>query len=159
MSTVKPLDAFRYRNFRLFWSGQLISLIGTWMHHTAQGWLVFKLTDSPFYLGLTGMAASSPILLFTLAGGVLADRYPKRNIILVAPVVIMCLTLTLALLVATGNVRVWHVLVLAFLIGSANAVEIPARQSFLIELVGKESLLNAIALNSTAFRPVFLSMH
>ncbi|MBI5664286.1 MAG: MFS transporter, partial [Nitrospirae bacterium] len=151
MKAVHPLAALRHRNFRLFWTGQLISLIGTWMHQTAQSWLVFKLTDSPFFLGLAGMAASAPILLFTLAGGVLADRHPKKNIILLSNVVIMFLALTLAVLVAAGAVNVWHVLILSFLIGSANAFEIPARQSFIIELVGKEDLLNGIALNSSAF--------
>jgi MFS family permease len=151
MKTFRPLAALRHRNYRLFWTGQLISLIGTWMHQTAQGWLVFKLTDSPFFLGLAGMVASAPILLFTLAGGVLADRHPKKNIILLSNIVIMFLALTLAILVAAGAVNVWHVLVLSFLIGSVNAFEIPARQSFIIELVGKEDLLNGIALNSSAF--------
>ncbi len=151
MKAIRPLAALRHRNYRLFWTGQLISLIGTWMHQTAQGWLVFKLTDSPFFLGLTGMVASAPILLFTLAGGVLADRHPKKNIILLSNIVVMFLALTLAVLVATGAVNVWHVLVLSFLIGSVNAFEIPARQSFIIELVGKEDLLNGIALNSSAF--------
>lgn len=151
MKAFRPLAALSHRNYRLFWTGQLISLTGTWMHQTAQGWLVFKLTDSPFFLGLAGMAASAPILLFTLAGGVLADRHPKRNIILLSNIVVMFLALTLAVLVAAGAVNIWHILILSFLIGSANAFEIPARQSFIIELVGKEDLLNGIALNSSAF--------
>lgn len=151
MKSFRPLAALRHRNFRLFWTGQLISLTGTWMHQTAQGWLVFKLTDSPFFLGLAGMAASAPILLFTMAGGVIADRHPKRNIMLLSNTVVMFLALLLAVLVAAGTVNVWHVLILAFLIGSMNAFEIPARQAFIIELVGREDLLNGIALNSSAF--------
>ena len=121
------------------------------MHQTAQGWLVYELTGSPFFLGLAGTAASAPILLFTLAGGVLADRYPKRKIMLAAYIILMALTLTLTVLVATSVVNIRYVLILAFLIGSVLAFEIPARQSFIIELVGKEDLLNGIALNSTAF--------
>jgi len=148
---LNAFSALRHRNFRLFWFGQLISLTGTWMHQAAQGWLVFKLTNSPFYLGLAGTAFSAPVLLFTLAGGVMADRHSKRKIMLVAHTTLMFLSLALAILVATGIVTVWHVLVLAFLIGTVHAIEIPARQSFLIEMVGKEDLLNAIALNSSAF--------
>ncbi|KPK00971.1 MAG: hypothetical protein AMK71_07315, partial [Nitrospira bacterium SG8_35_4] len=151
MQSVHPFAALKQRNFRLFWIGQIISLTGAWMHQAAQGWLVYKLTDSPFYLGLAGTAASAPILLFTLAGGVLVDRYSKRNIMLLAHAVLMLLALALALLVLTGTVAVWHVLLIAFLIGSVHAIEIPTRQSFLIELVGRENLLNAIALNSSAF--------
>ncbi|MDH4028695.1 MAG: MFS transporter [Nitrospirota bacterium] len=151
MDTPHAFSALRHRNFRLFWFGQLISLTGTWMHQAAQGWLVFKLTNSPFYLGLAGTAFSAPVLLFTLAGGVMADRHSKRKIMLAAHTALMFLSLALAILVATGMVTVWHVLVLAFLIGTVNALEIPARQSFLIEMVGKENLMNAIALNSSAF--------
>jgi MFS family permease len=151
MKSLQPFAALRHRNFRLFWIGQIISLTGTWMHQAAQGWLVFKLTNSPFFLGLAGTAASSPILLFTLAGGVIADRHPRRNIMLTAHIILMVLTLTLAVLVATEVVNIWHVLIVAFLIGTVHAFEIPARQSFIIELVGKEDLLNGIALNSSAF--------
>ena len=151
MKSFQAFASLRHRNFRLFWIGQLITLTGSWMNQTAQGWLVYDLTGSPFFLGLAGTAASAPILLFTLAGGVLADRYPKRKIMLAAYIALMALALTLAVLVATGVVNIRHVLILAFLTGSALAIEIPARQSFLIELVGKDDLLNGIALNSTAF--------
>jgi len=151
MKSFKPFSALTYRNFRLFWFGQMISLSGTWMHSAAQGWLVFKLTNSPFYLGLAGSALSMPILLFTMAGGVAADRFFKRNIILTAQIILMFLTLLLAIMVSTGIVTVWHVLVISFLIGTANSFEIPARQSFFVEMVGKENLMNAIALNSAAF--------
>jgi len=148
---LKPLAALTYRNFRLFWIGQIISLTGTWMHSAAQGWLVFKLTDSPFFLGLAGSALSMPLLLFTMAGGIAADRFFKRNIILTAQIILMFLVLILAVLVSTGIVNVWHVLAISFLIGTANSFEIPARQSFFVEIVGKENLMNAIALNSAAF--------
>ncbi len=107
-------SALTYRNYRLFWFGQIISLTGTWMHSAGQGWLVLKLTDSPFYLGVVGSAASMPILLFTLAGGVLADRFPKRKILLTAQTILMFLAFTLAVLVSTGTVTVWHVPVLCF---------------------------------------------
>lgn len=121
------------------------------MHTAAQGWLVLKLTDSPFYLGLVGTAMSMPILLFTLAGGVAADRFPKRKILLTTQIILMILAFTLAVIVTTGVVTVWHVLVIAFLIGTTAAFDIPSRQSFLIEMVGKKDLINAIALNSSAF--------
>jgi MFS family permease len=121
------------------------------MHQAAQSWLVYELTNSPFYLGLAGTAASAPILLFTLAGGVIADRHPKRKIILTAHIILMVLAVTLTVLVATGIANVWHVLILAFCIGTVHAFEIPTRQSFIIELVGKEDLLNGIALNSISF--------
>ncbi len=151
MKSFRLFSALTYRNFRLFWLGQLISLTGTWMHSVGQGWLVLKLTDSPFYLGLVGSAASMPILLFSLIGGVAADRFPKRKILLTTQTILMFLALTLAILVSTEIVTVWYVLTLAFFIGIVNAFDIPTRQSFFIEMVGKESLLNAIALNSAAF--------
>jgi MFS family permease len=151
MKSIKPLESLRHRNFRLFWIGQVISLTGTWMHQAAQGWLVFQLTGSPFFLGLAGTAASAPILLFALAGGVIADRHPKRYIILSAHILLMVLSMILTILVATDTINIWLVLSLAFIIGTVHAFEIPARQSFIIEMVGKESLMNAIALNSSAF--------
>ena len=151
MRIYHAFSALTQRNFRLFWFGQVISLTGTWMHSTGQGWLVLKLTDSPFYLGLVGSAASLPILLFTLGGGVIADRFPKRKILLVTQTVLLFLAFSLALLVSSGTVTVWHVLIIAFCIGTTGAFDIPARQSFLIEMVGKEKLTNAIALNSAAF--------
>jgi len=151
MSSFKPFAALTYRNFRLFWVGSVISLTGTWMHSAAQGWLVFELTNSPFYLGLTSTASTLPILLFTLLGGVVADRMSKKTIIMTTQIVLMVIALMMATIVSAGVVKVWHVLIIAFLIGSVHAFEIPARQSFFIEMVGRENLLNAIALNSAAF--------
>lgn len=121
------------------------------MHTTAQGWLVLKLTDSPFYLGLVGFAASLPILLFTLIGGVAADRFHKRKILLATQIIALLLAFLLGLLVSMEKVSVWHVLIITFCIGTVSAFDIPSRQSFLIEMVGRENLLNAIALNSMAF--------
>lgn len=144
-------SALTYRNFRLFWIGQVISLTGSWMHSTAQGWLVFKLTNSPFYLGLVGTIGGLPILLFSLLGGVVADRFSKKDLLLTSQIIFMMLSLILAILVSTGVVNVWHVIFLTFLVGTVSAFDLPARQSFLFEMVGRESLLNAIALNSTAF--------
>lgn len=145
------LRVLTYRNFRLFWFGQVVSLTGSWMHSTAQGWLVLKLTDSPFYLGLVGTAGGLPILLFSLAGGVAADRYPKKNLLLSAQVIFMMLSLTLAILLTLGIVNVWYILLLASLMGLVGAFELPAKQSFILEMVEKESVLNAVALNSVAF--------
>lgn len=145
------LAAFRHRNFRLFYAGQLLSLTGTWMQSTAQGWLVLELTDSAFLLGTVTAAGSLPVLLFTLYAGVAADRMDKRRIILAAQAAAAVLALALAVLTDTGRVTVVWILALVFLLGTANAFEIPTRQSFFVELVGQEDLTNAIALNSSAF--------
>lgn len=144
-------SALRYRNFRLFFSGQFVSLTGSWMHSTAQGWLVLKLTDSPFYLGLVGAVGGLPILLFSLAGGVAADRFRKKDLLLTTQIMFTLLSLTLAVLVTLGLVNIWHILLLAFFIGLVGAFDLPAKQSFIMEMVERESVLNAVALNSVAF--------
>lgn len=144
-------SALAYKNFRLFWFGQIVSLTGSWMHSTAQGWLVLKLTDSPFYLGLVGTAGGLSILLFSLAGGVAADRFQKKNILLTTQIMFTLLSLTLAILITTGVINVWYILLLAFSIGLVGAFDLPAKQSFILEMVEKESVLNAVALNSVAF--------
>ncbi|MEJ5345827.1 MAG: MFS transporter [Chloroflexus sp.] len=143
--------ALRHRNYRLFFFGQLISLTGTWMQSVAQGWLVLRLTDSPFLLGLVAAANSLPVLFLTLFAGTVADRFPKRRILLVTQSVAMILAATLAGLTLTGTVHISHVLILAFLLGCVNAFDAPARQAFTVEMVGREDLLNAIALNSSIF--------
>jgi MFS family permease len=143
--------AFQHRNFRLFYGGQILSLIGTWVQSTAQGWLVLELTDSELLLGVVTAAGSMPILLLTLYAGVVADRADKRNIILVAQAASLVLALALAVLTDTGAITIGWIVTLVFLLGIANAFEIPTRQSFFAELVGKRDLTNAIALNSTAF--------
>lgn len=147
----RTFRALRHRNFRLYWFGQAFSLTGTWMQTVAQGWLVYSLTNSPFALGLVGFAASLPILLFSLFGGVVADRFPKRDLLLMTQMAAMLQALILATLTVTGLIQVWQIVVLALLLGTVHAFDTPARQAFVIELVGKEDLMNAIALNSSVF--------
>jgi MFS family permease len=143
--------SLRHRNFRLFWTGQLLSLVGTWMQSVAQGWLVLQLSNSALVLGLVGAASSLPILALSFLGGTLADRASKRRLLLVTQSAMMLLALALWGLVATGVVRTWHVLGMATLLGTVMAFDIPARQAFVAEMVGKDDLVNAIALNSGAF--------
>src|SRR5881227_2707070 len=143
--------ALRHRNFRLFWFGQLISLIGTWMQTTAQAWLVLELTHSAWLLGVVGALQFLPVMLLALFGGVLADRLPKRRVLLFTQSFAMLQAAVLWTLVATGEVRLWHVLVLAALLGLTNSVDMPTRQAFVVEMVGREDLPNAVALNSSLF--------
>lgn len=147
----RRMGAFNHRNFRLFWGGQLISLIGTWMQGVAQGWLVLQLTGDPLALGLVAAAQFTPVLLFGLFAGVLADALPKRPLLLLAQFGSMTLALVLGTLVLTGAVQVWHVFVLAISLGLVSAVEMPVRQAFVIELVGRDDVANAVALNSAVF--------
>jgi len=143
--------ALRHRNFRLFWSGQLISLIGTWMQTTGQAWLVLELTHSAWLLGVVSALQFLPVLLLSLFGGVLADRVPKRKVLLFTQSFAALQAFVLWTLVATGEVQLWHVLILASLLGLTNSVDMPTRQAFVVEMVGREDLPNAIALNSSMF--------
>jgi MFS family permease len=143
--------ALRHRNFRLFYSGQMISLIGSWMQAVAFGWLVLKLTNSSFYLGLVGMLQTLPVLLFIFLGGVVADHASKWRLMFVTQATLMLLALVLALLVELEIVRVWDLCLIVFFSGTVMAFDIPARQAFIVELVGRSDLANAIALNSTLF--------
>src|SRR5205823_11127095 len=143
--------ALRHRNFRLFWFGQLISLIGTWMQTTAQAWLVLELTHSAWLLGVVGALQFLPVMLLALFGGVLADRLPKRTVLLFTQSSAMIQAFVLWTLVATGTVHLWHVLVLAALLGLTNSLDMPTRQAFVVEMVGREDLPNAVALNSSLF--------
>jgi MFS family permease len=143
--------SFRHRNFRLFWSGQLVSLVGTWMQTVAQGWLVWTLTHDPVALGIAAACQFAPVLLFGLVGGVLADALPKRQTLIVTQVASLLLALALGLLVITDVVQVWHVFLLAVGLGLVNAVDMPVRQSFVVEMVGREDVANAVALNSAVF--------
>jgi MFS family permease len=147
----KTFSAFKHRNFRLYFFGQLISFTGSWMTTTAQGWLVYQLTGSKALLGLVAAAASAPMLFFATWGGWVADRYPKRSVIVMTQVCSMLLSLTLATLVWTNIVQPWHIIVLAVLGGINMAFDMPARQSFVIEMTSREDLMNAISLNSSAF--------
>ncbi|CAG0941855.1 Putative bacilysin exporter BacE [Anaerolineae bacterium] len=151
-SLQRTFTALRYRNYRLWFMGQLSSLIGTWMQTTAQGFLIYQLTNSPAYLGLVGFASGVPSLLFMMYGGVIADRLPRRNLLLVTQGSMMILAFILTTLTFTESVQPWHIIVLSLLLGTANAFDTPARQSFVSELVEREDLGNAIALNSTMFQ-------
>ncbi len=145
------LPAFASRDFRIFWVTQFISLIGTWMQTTVQAYLAYRITGQPIYLGLIGVASTLPALLFTLPGGVWVERLDKRKTVIAFQVVMMAQAFALAFLTLVGIVNIWHIIALAFVLGAANSVEITARQAMMIEIVGKEGLPNAIALNSTAF--------
>jgi MFS family permease len=145
------LRALRHRNYRLFFAGQLVSLIGTWMQTIAQSWLVYRLTGSSFLLGSIGFASQIPIFLLAFAGGTVADRYNRHRIIMGAQAASMVLAFILSILTLSETVRIWHLFVLSALLGVVNAFDMPARQAFVIELVGKEDLMNAIALNSSVF--------
>ncbi len=143
--------AMRHRNFRLFMGGQLVSLIGTWMQMVAQSWLVLQLTGDPFWLGVVAAAQFGPILVLGLFGGVLADSLPKRKTLIVTQTVAMVLALILFGLTASHTVQVGHVVLLALLLGCANSIDMPTRQAFAIEMVGREDIGNAVALNSAVF--------
>jgi len=150
-SVRRTFIALKYPNYRLWFGGQLVSLVGTWMQVTAQGYLVYTLTGSAKWLGLVGFAAGVPSWLFTLYGGVIADRIPRRTMLIITQLVMMVLAFILTSLVYWNVVEPWHIVVLAFLLGIANAFDAPARQSFVVELVDREDLTNAIAINSTMF--------
>ncbi len=146
-----PITALKHRNYRLFWFGQMVSLIGTWMQATGQSWLVLILTDSPFLLGLISALQFAPVLIFSLIAGAVADRVPKRRMLVITQTVLMLLAFILSVLTLTGRVRYWHIAALATLLGITNAFDGPTRQSFVVEMVGKGDLMNAIALNSAIF--------
>lgn len=129
----------------------MVSLVGTWMQTTAQGFLVYELTRSPAYLGYVGFAAGLPSWLFMLYGGVISDRMSRRTLLVLSQTAMMILAFILAALTFTGRVQPWHIVVLAFLVGTANAFDAPARQAFVLEMVSREELTNAIALNSMMF--------
>jgi MFS family permease len=143
--------ALRHRNFQLFFGGQLISLIGTWMQTVAQSWLVYKMTGSGLLLGSVGFASQIPVFLVAPIGGITADRLNRQKVVIATQTASMILAFILAALTLTHRVQVWHIFVLAALLGVVNAFDIPGRQSFIIDMVGKEDLMNAIALNSSMF--------
>jgi MFS family permease len=147
----KTLRALRHRNFQLFFSGQMISLIGTWMQTVAQAWLVYSMTKSALLLGSVGFASQLPIFLVAPFGGITADRVNRQQLVIATQTASMILAGILAWLTLSGRVQVWHIFVLAALLGVVNAFDIPGRQAFLVDMVGKEDLMNAIALNSSMF--------
>ena len=144
--------ALRHRNFRIYWVGHMVSSTGTWAQIVAQSWLVYRLSHSAVLLGLVGFASRIPILVLGLLGGVVADRWDRRRLILIAHTTAMIQALAMALLTLSGHIEIWHVFALVIVAGMTNAIDIPARQSFIIEISGREDLMNAIALNSSAFQ-------
>jgi len=151
MALPAGLRALGHRDFRLFWCGQLVSLIGTWMQSVGQAWLVLELTNSPFRLGVIGALQFGPILLFSFLSGAISDRVRKRRLLLGTQAALMLQAFTLAALVGSGRVQFWHVAVLAALYGLATTLDMPSRQSYIAHLVPRGDLMNAIALNSAVF--------
>jgi MFS family permease len=143
--------ALKHRNFQLFYAGQLVSLIGTWMQSTAQLWLVYRMTNSPALLGIFGFASQIPILFLASFGGYVGDRYNRHRGVIWTQTAALILAFVLAALTLLGVVRVWEIVLIAFLAGIVNAFDVPIRQAFLVQMVGKEDLPNAIALNSSIF--------
>lgn len=145
----QTFTALRHRNFRLFFAGQLISLIGSWMQNTAQGWLVYDLTHSKALLGVVAAVGSTPLMLFSILGGSIADRHSKRHVILLTQTSMMIFAFVFAALVWSGHIHTWQILVLAALGGLAMAFDMPARQAFMVDMTCREDLMNAISLNSS----------
>lgn len=143
--------AFRHKNYRLYFAGQLISMTGTWLQMITQGWLVYNLTKSAFWVGAVGAVGTLPLLIFTPYAGVLVDRFSKRKILILTQIASFVFAFALAILTILNIANVWHVAVLAFFLTLAAALDVPARQSFLIELVGKRDLSSAVALQAGIF--------
>ncbi|MGH2494547.1 MAG: MFS transporter [Ktedonobacteraceae bacterium] len=146
---LRAFISLRQRNYRLFWFGQMISLMGTWMQIIGQAWLVLVLTHSAWQLGLVGALQSLPVLLFSLFGGVFADRWPKRRVLLATQSAATIQALLLWALIASGAIQIWHIYILAMLLGLTNSLYLPASRAFVVEMVGREDLPNAVALNSS----------
>jgi MFS family permease len=144
------LRALRYRNYRLFFGGQTVSLVGNWMTQTAMAWLVYRLTESPLMLGVVGFSGQIPAFLLGPVAGVLVDRWPRHRLLVVTQTLAMLQSFALAILTISGHIQVWHIIVLIAFQGLVNAFDMPARQAFVVEMVeNKEDLSNAIALNSS----------
>ena len=151
MKSASTFSALRHRNFRLFYTGQMISLTGSWMQSVAFSWLVLVLTNSSFYLGLVGALQTLPVLLFSFLGGVVADHTSKLRLMFLTQAALLLLALALGLLVDLELIKIWDLCIIVFLSGTVMAFDIPARQAFIVDLVGRRDLPNAIALNSTLF--------
>jgi predicted MFS family arabinose efflux permease len=151
MALPHGLRALSHRPFRTFFLAQLVALVGTWMQTVSQAWLVLQLTNSPFKLGLLGTLQFGPILLLSPVAGVIADRWPQRRLLIATQAVLACQAWGLALLVATGRTRYWQIALLGLVTGLANTLDAPVRQSFVMRLVGRKDLVNAVALNSASF--------
>ena len=154
MSISKPSSSFaalKHRNFRVFLAGQFVSLSGTWIQSIAQSWLLYRLTKSEMILGLASFTTHIPVLLLGLAGGVAADRFERRKVVLITQTLFLLQAAVLAVLTLTGHIQVWHVLALSIFFGTVNAFDVPARQSLLIHMADRKDILSAVALNSAAF--------
>ncbi|WP_315674231.1 MFS transporter [Clostridium sp. 19966] len=147
----KNFHALTHSNFKYYWLGQCVSLMGTWMQSIGQSWLVLQLTNSSFLLGIVSAMQFLPFMFLSPFAGVIIDKFSKKKIIIITQVTSMLLALILSLLVFTGTVKYWEVLILALILGIVNTLDNPARQSFIVELVGKKDLMNAISLNSATF--------
>jgi MFS family permease len=145
------LRALKHRNYQLFFGGQLISLVGTWMQSVAQSWLVYRLTGSAVLLGFVGFSGQIPVFLLAPLGGIVADKYNRHRILVITQTSAMLLASVLTVLTLTNHIEVWHVFALAAMLGVVNAFDIPARQAFVVDIVGRQDLINAIALNSSMF--------
>ncbi len=143
--------ALRHKNYQLYFGGQLISLIGTWLQQVAQGWMVLQLTHSAFWVGVVAACATLPVFIFALIGGVIIDRFDKKKIIIATQICSMILAFLLGILAISGHITVLQVCILAFLLGTVDAIDKPGRQAFIVEIVGREDLASAIALNSAIF--------
>src|SRR5437764_5300063 len=141
--------ALHHRNFQLFFGGQLISLTGTWMQSVAQSWLIYRMTNSAVLLGFVGFASQIPVFLLAPVGGAVADKYNRHRILAATQAVSMLLAFALAALTLTGRIEEWHIFVLAAMLGIVNAFNIPAQSAFVVDMVGRDDLVNAIALNSS----------
>ncbi|MDI3340081.1 MAG: MFS transporter, partial [Sphaerobacter sp.] len=150
-SVARMFSSFRNRNYRLYWFGQLLSVTGTWIQRVAQAWLVLNLTDSSFALGLVTTLQFLPLTIFALVGGLLADRLPKRQVLIVTQAVMAVQALILGLLISAGTIQIWHIYLLAAVLGLATAFDNPTRQAFVVEMVGPKDVANAVALNSSLF--------
>ncbi|MYS11556.1 MFS transporter, partial [Streptomyces sp. SID6041] len=148
----ETFSSLKVRNYRLFFTGAIVSNTGTWMARITQDWLVLSLTGSAAAVGITTALQFLPMLLFGLYGGVIADRYPKRRLLLVSQAALGLCGIALAVLTLSGHIQVWHVYLIAFLLGMVTVVDNPARQSFVSEMVGPDRLRNAVSLNSANFQ-------
>jgi MFS family permease len=151
MALATAVRALRHRDFRIFWLAQCVSVVGSWMQSVGLAWLVLELTGSPLRLGLVSALQFAPLLAFSLVAGVIVDRVPKRRLVMGTQLALMLPAFALAWLTASGLVRYWHVAAVAAVIGMVNALDMPSRQTFVVEMVGREDLLNAVALNSAIF--------
>src|SRR5690348_3213475 len=147
----RTFASFRSYNYRLFWFGQLVSQVGTWMQRVAQSWLVLELTHSPEKLGTVTALQFAPILFLSLFAGVWVDRWTKHKVVIVTQSLALVQSLALAILTLAGHIQLWQIYVLALMLGAINAFDNPARQSFLMEMVGRDNIVNAVALNSAQF--------